>query len=490
MARLAVDGRRPRGPGARPGWHEPPRPGRSQASVAGLRIAPAQQDPVVRFALRCARGGATVRHRRPGRRTARAAAGARRAGRRRPPPSRSRHGAALLEHRAALLLGFPAAAATSTSRLAARSGVEARARAHAGVVRGGRGIARARPAPRSRPLLDGDVQPSLPSTLVEAWLVEVWGALRLGDRPAARHALQTALDLAEPMDALRPFALAGQGLRVLLVDQLGGARDPTAFAYRCLAARRQSRPCDGTRAQHARAGRPRPARLPEQPRRDRRRPRGLGQHGQEPRPGHLRQARGEHPPHRRPDRPRARTADVTTSSRRIGVGPDRPADATVVCSGAVHGNREERRRWLDRRPPPCGSRPARPPSRRSPPGSRPAPPLRQRLDEATPGQVVVVSAPAGSGKTLLLADWVRQDEGLADGLGLAGPRRQRPPAALVGRPGRPARALLAVPRPVPRQRVADRGATGAGRRPRRGARRRPRRSSSRRCGSSSTTCTN
>jgi LuxR family maltose regulon positive regulatory protein len=37
--------------------------------------------------------------------------------------------------------------------------------------------------------------------------------------------------------------------------------------------------------------------------------------------------------------------------------------------------------------------------------------LRQRLDQATAGQVVVVIAPAGSGKTLLLADWVRSDEG-------------------------------------------------------------------------------
>jgi LuxR family maltose regulon positive regulatory protein len=34
--------------------------------------------------------------------------------------------------------------------------------------------------------------------------------------------------------------------------------------------------------------------------------------------------------------------------------------------------------------------------------------LRQRLDLATAAQVIVVSAPAGSGKTLLLADWVRQ----------------------------------------------------------------------------------
>ena len=37
----------------------------------------------------------------------------------------------------------------------------------------------------------------------------------------------------------------------------------------------------------------------------------------------------------------------------------------------------------------------------------PRPQLRELLDRATPGQVVVVSAPAGSGKTLLLADWAR-----------------------------------------------------------------------------------
>jgi LuxR family maltose regulon positive regulatory protein len=42
----------------------------------------------------------------------------------------------------------------------------------------------------------------------------------------------------------------------------------------------------------------------------------------------------------------------------------------------------------------------------------PRPALRELLDQATPAQVIVVSAPAGSGKTLLLADWVRQDEGL------------------------------------------------------------------------------
>ncbi|CCH88233.1 ATP-dependent transcriptional regulator, MalT-like, LuxR family [Modestobacter italicus] len=41
--------------------------------------------------------------------------------------------------------------------------------------------------------------------------------------------------------------------------------------------------------------------------------------------------------------------------------------------------------------------------------ARPA--LRLRLDSAGPGQIVVVSAPAGSGKTLLLADWVRDPAG-------------------------------------------------------------------------------
>jgi LuxR family maltose regulon positive regulatory protein len=41
----------------------------------------------------------------------------------------------------------------------------------------------------------------------------------------------------------------------------------------------------------------------------------------------------------------------------------------------------------------------------------PRPRLRQLLDQAAPGQVVVVSAPAGFGKTLMLADWVRNSAG-------------------------------------------------------------------------------
>ncbi|MGY1700494.1 LuxR C-terminal-related transcriptional regulator [Geodermatophilus sp. SYSU D00766] len=43
----------------------------------------------------------------------------------------------------------------------------------------------------------------------------------------------------------------------------------------------------------------------------------------------------------------------------------------------------------------------------------PRPRVRRRLDEAGPDQVTVVSAPAGSGKTLLLADWAHDRPGTA-----------------------------------------------------------------------------
>src|SRR4051812_5949527 len=41
--------------------------------------------------------------------------------------------------------------------------------------------------------------------------------------------------------------------------------------------------------------------------------------------------------------------------------------------------------------------------------------LRRALDQADDGQVVLLSAPAGYGKTLLLADWVRSDAGRPTG---------------------------------------------------------------------------
>jgi LuxR family maltose regulon positive regulatory protein len=54
--------------------------------------------------------------------------------------------------------------------------------------------------------------------------------------------VQTALDLAEPQDVLRPFALVGPELRAVLVDQLGGTEDRDAFAVRALAAGRDTAP--------------------------------------------------------------------------------------------------------------------------------------------------------------------------------------------------------------------------------------------------------
>ena len=151
--------------------------------------------------------------------------------------------AALLEHRAALLLGLPAAAATALEpagrprrrRRPSSPSCAPGAEAAAGSPRAARATV--------APVLDGELRPALP----RRWSRP--GSSRRGrpcgratGRPAAR-AVQAALDLAEPMDVVRPFAIAGRGVRVLLVDQLGGVRDPAAFAFRCLtpAAARTSR---------------------------------------------------------------------------------------------------------------------------------------------------------------------------------------------------------------------------------------------------------
>ncbi|WP_222263309.1 LuxR C-terminal-related transcriptional regulator [Modestobacter marinus] len=210
-----------------------------QVAVDGLRISPASRDPTIRFALRCARGGALLDL---GDRTSGLLelqeAHAQLGGMTIPAPLAAC--ASLFEYRAALLLGSSAAAATSMSRLAAGGGADAELtlmRAWSEAAAGTPHEARATVVP----LLEGRLQPLLHWTVVEAWLIEVWAALRLNDHPGARNALQAALVRAEPLDTLRPFALAGHGLRVLLVDQLGGARDPSAFAFRCLSARQRVR---------------------------------------------------------------------------------------------------------------------------------------------------------------------------------------------------------------------------------------------------------
>ena len=87
-----------------------------------------------------------------------------------------------------------------------------------------------------RPVLDGTTPALLPHTLVDAWLLETTLAVAADERPAARRALQTALALAEPLDALRPFTHAGPGVRELLVHQLGSFGPTEAFAQQALAA--------------------------------------------------------------------------------------------------------------------------------------------------------------------------------------------------------------------------------------------------------------
>ena len=184
-------------------------------------------------------GRRAVRRRRPGRgllelQEAHAEVGATRC------PSRWPR-AALLEHRAALLLGLVRRRRNvhePARRPRIRSAEVSLMRAWAEAAAGSPGAARA----TILPLLDGDLPPCR-STVVEAWLVEVWGALRTGDRPAAP---------AGPADRPAPGRAAGlpAAVRPRRPGCLGPAgrparrrRDPTTFAVRCLTARqRVSRP--------------------------------------------------------------------------------------------------------------------------------------------------------------------------------------------------------------------------------------------------------
>ncbi|HEY8532270.1 MAG TPA: LuxR C-terminal-related transcriptional regulator [Micromonospora sp.] len=142
---------------------------------------------------------------------------------------------AMLEFRAALLLGHSAAARTVLGWLADRTGENAELlvmRAWAEAMNNRGEAARA----LLRPVLVGAANPLLPQSLVDAWLLEAALTVTVGERPTARRALQSALAIAEPLDALRPFAHAGPGIRELLVHQHGsfGSSDP--FAERALAA--------------------------------------------------------------------------------------------------------------------------------------------------------------------------------------------------------------------------------------------------------------
>jgi LuxR family maltose regulon positive regulatory protein len=191
--------------------------------------------PVLRFALRSARGGGLVDVGDRARgllelQSARTGLGDTRA------PAALEVTAALTEHRAASSLGHSTAAAGVASWLAARRPtcpelhlVRAWTAALSGSYRATREAV--------EPLLAGRLGPGPAATVVEGWLLETRGRLAREDRPGARNALRTAIDHAVPLDAVRPFVHAGDEVRALLVDELVGGGDRGAFAARVVAAR-------------------------------------------------------------------------------------------------------------------------------------------------------------------------------------------------------------------------------------------------------------
>jgi LuxR family maltose regulon positive regulatory protein len=141
---------------------------------------------------------------------------------------------AMLEYRAALLLGHAAAARTVLGWLEERTGDNAELvimRAWADAAGGRHEPART----MIRAVLDGSTPALLPHTVVEGWLLETSIAAAAGERPAARHALQSALALAEPLDALRPFMQTHPNVRELLVHQHGCFGASHEFADQALA---------------------------------------------------------------------------------------------------------------------------------------------------------------------------------------------------------------------------------------------------------------
>ena len=140
---------------------------------------------------------------------------------------------AMLEFRAALLLGHSAAAHTVLGWLTERVGESAELRlmrAWTETAAGRHDRART----LLRPVLDGSVPALVSHTAVDSWLLETSIAVLVGERAAARRALQTALTLAEPLLAVRPFAHAGPGVRELLVHQHGSFGAVDEFAGRAL----------------------------------------------------------------------------------------------------------------------------------------------------------------------------------------------------------------------------------------------------------------
>ncbi len=177
--------------------------------------------------------------------------------------------------------------------------------------------ARGRPADARRllrPVLSGDLPPIRATALVTAWLLEALLAERSDRRPAATEALLTALQVAAPTGASRPFFDAGAEVHTMLSALRGraGHLEPVldsalagiahVLEWQGVAAdgrhRASARRDDGTHRRVAHRARARGAARPpvdDDPRRDRDRPGHQPEHRQDARALHLRQARRGHP---------------------------------------------------------------------------------------------------------------------------------------------------------------------------------------------------
>jgi LuxR family maltose regulon positive regulatory protein len=158
----------------------------------------------------------------------------------RPAPTELFAALAMLEFRTALLLGHSAAARTVQGWLADHTGDTAELlmmQAWAETTRCRHDHVRSLLVP----VLEGHATAVLPQTMVEAWLLEASLAVASGTRSAARAALRRALAVAEPLDALRPFAYAGPSIRELLVHQRGSFGASDGFAERAVDAGAGSR---------------------------------------------------------------------------------------------------------------------------------------------------------------------------------------------------------------------------------------------------------
>ena len=209
-------------------------PQAQRLAAEGLTAPPALLTPPLRFALQAIHGAATFDqgHRANGLaelQQARSELGER------PIGAEQAASAAVLEFHAALQLGHSTAARTVYNWLTERTHHNAELlvmRAWTESAGGHHDHART----LLRPALDATTPALLPHTQVDAWLLETTLAMAADERPTARRALQTALALAEPLEALRPFTHTGPGVRELLVHQLGSFGTTETFAQHALAA--------------------------------------------------------------------------------------------------------------------------------------------------------------------------------------------------------------------------------------------------------------